>query len=86
MLITFLHSFLLTFQLRCISFLLYQNDLFIADYSESDLVFDETEFSSAVFQRPFQYLRRLDEDEELTDVNPEEPEGDKQKCLVVLLR
>ncbi|CAG2226872.1 RNF213 [Mytilus edulis] len=56
------------------------------DYSESDLVFDESEFSSAVFQRPFQYLRKLDEDEELTDVNPEEPEGDKQKCLVVLLR
>ncbi|CAC5422256.1 RNF213 [Mytilus coruscus] len=56
------------------------------DYHESDLVFDETEFTSAVFQRPFQYLRRLDEEEELADINLEEPEGDKQKCLVVLLR
>ncbi|CAG2224295.1 RNF213 [Mytilus edulis] len=56
------------------------------DYSESDLIFDETEFCSAVFQRPFQYLRRFDEDKELIDVNPEEPEGNKKKCLAILLR
>ncbi|KAK3096790.1 hypothetical protein FSP39_003301 [Pinctada imbricata] len=57
-----------------------------ADYQESDLLFDEKEFRGAVFQRPYQYLLRLDRRQNLSDVAPDRPEGDKVSCLQILLR
>ena len=50
------------------------------------MLFDENEFVSGVFQRPYQYLSQLDENKDLTDIDPEKPEGDKKKCLLTLLR
>ncbi|XP_076109129.1 E3 ubiquitin-protein ligase rnf213-alpha-like [Mytilus galloprovincialis] len=62
------------------------DESFPDDFSETDLIFDEIEFASATYQRPYQYLSRLDGDEALTDINPEEPEGDREDCLQILLR
>ncbi|XP_021342051.1 E3 ubiquitin-protein ligase rnf213-alpha-like, partial [Mizuhopecten yessoensis] len=56
------------------------------DYADSDLLFDKQEFESPVFQRPYQYLRRLDERRGLADVSPYEPEGDQINCLQTFLR
>ena len=50
------------------------------------MLFDENEFVSGVFQRPYKYLSQLDENKDLTDIDPEKPEGDKKKCLLTLLR
>ncbi|CAG2195832.1 RNF213 [Mytilus edulis] len=50
------------------------DESFPDDFSETDLIFDESEFASETFQRPYQYLSGLDGDEALTDINPEEPE------------
>ena len=55
-------------------------------YQPEDQLFDLDMFRSAVFQRPFQYLLRLDTGRQLQDVNPQQVEGTEQDCLRVLLR
>lgn len=56
------------------------------DYSESDRLFDQIEFQSTLFQRPYQYLKRHDTNSKLTDINPKIPEGNAAHCLTTLLR
>ncbi|XP_060084373.1 E3 ubiquitin-protein ligase rnf213-alpha-like [Ylistrum balloti] len=56
------------------------------DYADSDLLFDKQEFESSVFQRPYQYLRRLDERRGLADINAYQPEGNQINCLQTFLR
>ena len=56
------------------------------DYTDHDRLFDPIEFKSTTFQRPFQYLKRLDTNCKLNDVNTNVPEGDKKQCLNTLLR
>ncbi|CAG2186352.1 RNF213 [Mytilus edulis] len=40
------------------------------DYSTRDRLFDQIEFQSTLFQRPYQYLKRHDTNSKLTDINP----------------
>ncbi|XP_052062754.1 E3 ubiquitin-protein ligase rnf213-alpha-like isoform X2 [Mytilus californianus] len=56
------------------------------DNTIHDRLFDNIEFRSKTFQRPYQYLKRLDTNCKLDSVNPSQAEGDKKDCLVVLLR
>ncbi|OPL22201.1 hypothetical protein AM593_08169, partial [Mytilus galloprovincialis] len=56
------------------------------DNTIHDRLFDNIEFRSKTFQRPYQYLKRLDTNNKLDSVNPSQAEGDKKDCLVVLLR
>ncbi|XP_052062680.1 E3 ubiquitin-protein ligase rnf213-alpha-like isoform X2 [Mytilus californianus] len=56
------------------------------DNTIRDRLFDNIEFRSKTFQRPYQYLKRLDTNCKLDSVNPSQAEGDKKDCLVVLLR
>lgn len=56
------------------------------DYTCHDRLFDTEEFRSSTFQRPYQYLKRLDTNCRLDNVKPNIPEGDKKHCLVTLLR
>ena len=56
------------------------------DYTDHDRLFDPIEFKSTKFQRPFQYLKRLDTNSKLSDVNPDNPEGDRKQCLDILLK
>ena len=56
------------------------------DYTDHDRLFDLKEFKSTTFQRPIQYLKRLDNDSSLMGVNPKKPEIDKEQCLSVLLK
>ena len=51
-----------------------------------DQLFDLEMFQSPVFQRPFQYLLRLDTGRQLQDVNAHQVEGTEKDCLKVLLR
>ncbi|XP_062615790.1 E3 ubiquitin-protein ligase RNF213-like, partial [Saccostrea cucullata] len=53
---------------------------------QNDLLFDEKEFKSDVFQRPFQYLYRLDMGRGLGDVDMRRTEGNPQTCLQTLLK
>ncbi|XP_052243455.1 E3 ubiquitin-protein ligase RNF213-like [Dreissena polymorpha] len=55
-------------------------------FRQTDQLFDEQKFRSPVFQRTYQYLRRLDLGKKLTDVDAQNPEGDPNTCLGVLLR
>ncbi|XP_052087598.1 E3 ubiquitin-protein ligase rnf213-alpha-like isoform X5 [Mytilus californianus] len=55
------------------------------DYSSRDRLFDQIEFQSTLFQRPYQYLKRHDTNSRLTDINPKVPEGDAAHCLTTLL-
>ncbi|WAR08530.1 R213B-like protein, partial [Mya arenaria] len=50
------------------------------------VVFDEQLFNSAVFQRPFQYLKYLDEEIRLSEIKPAVPKGTPRECLTTLLR
>ncbi|XP_061169263.1 E3 ubiquitin-protein ligase RNF213-like isoform X1 [Saccostrea echinata] len=56
------------------------------DIGQHDLLFDRKEFESNVFQRPFQYLYRLDMNRGLGDVNLRRTEGNPQTCLQTLLK
>ncbi|XP_053396356.1 E3 ubiquitin-protein ligase rnf213-alpha-like [Mercenaria mercenaria] len=56
------------------------------DYKDSDQLFDEKLFRSAVFQRPFQYFMRLEQKKPLDDVRPYTAEGNPAICLELLLR
>ncbi|XP_056014152.1 E3 ubiquitin-protein ligase rnf213-alpha-like isoform X2 [Ostrea edulis] len=56
------------------------------DIGQNDLLFDNKEFRSNVFQRPFQYLYRLDMNRGLGDVDMRRTEGNPQTCLHTLLR
>ncbi|XP_052765375.1 E3 ubiquitin-protein ligase rnf213-alpha-like isoform X1 [Mya arenaria] len=49
-------------------------------------LFDEQEFRSDVFQRPFQYLKQIDEKVKMVDFNPISTVGTRQECLQILLR
>ncbi|XP_061169274.1 E3 ubiquitin-protein ligase rnf213-alpha-like [Saccostrea echinata] len=53
---------------------------------QNDLLFDGKEFESNVFQRPFQYLYRLDMNRGLGDVDMRRTEGNPQTCLQTLLK
>ena len=55
-------------------------------YQVEDQLFDRDMFQDKVFQRPFQYLLRLDTGRQLQDVNPGNVEGTEQDCLKILLR
>ncbi|XP_071137099.1 E3 ubiquitin-protein ligase rnf213-alpha-like [Mytilus edulis] len=57
-----------------------------ADYTDHDRLFDGIEFKSPTFQRPYQYLKRLDTNCRLDDVNAQIPDGDKKQCLNTLLK
>ncbi|XP_046558704.1 E3 ubiquitin-protein ligase RNF213-like [Haliotis rubra] len=56
------------------------------DYSDNDRLFDDIEYQSQVYQRPFQYLKRLNIKGNLAEINPAAPEGSHQECLSVLLQ
>nr|XP_022293483.1 E3 ubiquitin-protein ligase rnf213-alpha-like isoform X1 [Crassostrea virginica] len=56
------------------------------DIGESDLLFDDQEFRSSMFQRSFQYLYRLDMNRGMADVNIGRIEGNPLTCLQTLLR
>ncbi|XP_048239631.1 E3 ubiquitin-protein ligase rnf213-alpha-like [Haliotis rufescens] len=56
------------------------------DYSNNDRLFDDIEFQSQVYQRPFQYLKRMNIKANLAEINPAVPEGSHQECLNVLLQ
>lgn len=60
--------------------------LLFSDFKDLDQLFDKKQFESPVFQRPFQYLIRLDEGRSLTDVNPNRTEGSPKICLTTLLK
>lgn len=51
-----------------------------------EILFDDIEFQGETFQRPYQYLKRLDSKAPLDDVDPTKPEDNHMKCLQVLLR
>ncbi|XP_063403574.1 E3 ubiquitin-protein ligase rnf213-alpha-like [Mytilus trossulus] len=53
---------------------------------DHDRLFDGIELKSPTFQRPYQYLKRLDTNCRLHDVNAQIPEGDKTQCLNTLLK
>jgi len=55
-------------------------------YTVHDILFDSIEFKSDIFQRPYQYLLRLDASRKLDDVKPTVPEGNRSQCLETLLR
>lgn len=59
---------------------------FLLGYETTDQLFDLGQFRSSTFQRPFQYLLRLDQNANLSDVEPQTPEGTPQVCLQTLLR
>ncbi|XP_052062678.1 E3 ubiquitin-protein ligase rnf213-alpha-like isoform X2 [Mytilus californianus] len=55
------------------------------DHTTHDRLFDRIEFQSATFQRPYQYLKRLDNNQKLDGVDPNKVEGDERNCLTVLI-
>ncbi|XP_053396017.1 E3 ubiquitin-protein ligase rnf213-alpha-like [Mercenaria mercenaria] len=58
----------------------------LQDHKETDQLFDEDEYLSEKYQRPFQYLLRLTKKTSLENVHPDRPEGNQQMCLEILLR
>lgn len=58
----------------------------LTDIGENDLLFDDQEFKSEVFQRPFQYLYKLDTNQEMPDVDIRRIEGTHLTCLQTLLK
>ncbi|XP_060597666.1 E3 ubiquitin-protein ligase rnf213-alpha-like [Ruditapes philippinarum] len=52
----------------------------------SDQLFDKEEFGNEVFQTPFQYLIRLEENKAFEDIHPDKTEGSPESCLRILLR
>ncbi|CAG2252465.1 RNF213 [Mytilus edulis] len=48
------------------------------DHTTHDRLFDNIEFQSATFQRPYQYLKRLDNNQKLDAVDPNKVEGDER--------
>ncbi|KAK3585576.1 hypothetical protein CHS0354_036763 [Potamilus streckersoni] len=58
----------------------------LRDFKCEDPQFDMKEFTSPIFQRPYQYLNRLDQGCAVNDVNPNVPWGTPADCLKVLLR
>ena len=67
----------------CCIFFLY---FVLLDYDNSDLLFDQEEFESEVYQRPFQYLSRQEKKAHLTNIDPATAQGDPALCLQTLLR
>ncbi|XP_052808691.1 E3 ubiquitin-protein ligase rnf213-alpha-like isoform X2 [Mya arenaria] len=65
---------------------IYSDRSSVKGFVSTDQLFDEQQFRSPVFQRTFQYLLRLDQQQTLDSVKPLEPEGDPKTCLDVLLR
>ncbi|XP_053396011.1 E3 ubiquitin-protein ligase rnf213-alpha-like [Mercenaria mercenaria] len=58
----------------------------LQDHQKTDQLFDENEFLSEKYQRPFQYLLRLTKKTSLENVHPDRPEGNQRTCLEILLR
>ncbi|XP_071112375.1 E3 ubiquitin-protein ligase rnf213-alpha-like [Haliotis cracherodii] len=56
------------------------------EYGDNDRLFDDSEFQGEIYQRPFQYLKRLNNKVNLTNINPRAHEGTHQECLTVLLQ
>ncbi|WAR16700.1 R213A-like protein, partial [Mya arenaria] len=48
--------------------------------------FDEQEFNSDVFQRPYHYLKRLDSKLNFKKFEPSTPKGNQAECLEIILR
>ncbi|XP_062574164.1 E3 ubiquitin-protein ligase rnf213-alpha-like [Saccostrea cucullata] len=71
---------------QCLSIYTHSNIPY--DYKGSDLLFDEEEFRSEVFQRPYQYLTTLDPESPhtISDVNLNETFGTIGECLQTVLR
>ncbi|XP_061169142.1 E3 ubiquitin-protein ligase RNF213-like [Saccostrea echinata] len=69
------------------SFGIYKGSKIPEGFRDSDALFDQQEFESIVFQRPFQYLYRLDRGQSLKDINLHVKEifGTPQLCLQTLL-
>ncbi|VDI37174.1 Hypothetical predicted protein, partial [Mytilus galloprovincialis] len=55
------------------------------DHTTHDRLFDNIEFQSDTFQRPYQYLKRLDNNQKFDGVDPDKVEGDERNCLTVLI-
>ncbi|KAL3881517.1 hypothetical protein ACJMK2_027949 [Sinanodonta woodiana] len=56
------------------------------DFKQEDPQFDPKEFTGQTFQRPYQYLSRLDQGRGINDVDPNVPSGTPADCLKVLLK
>lgn len=56
------------------------------DLVDGEQGFDHTEFKSAVFQRPFQYLKLFSENSLDMKFRFREAEGTPKECLDILLR
>ena len=54
--------------------------------TDLDQTIDGAEFRSPMFQRPFQYLQRFNQRQELRGIRADEPHGTPQECIEVLLR
>ncbi|CAC5415233.1 RNF213 [Mytilus coruscus] len=52
----------------------------------TDILFDELEFQSSTFQRPYHYLKRYSEDLQIDFFNPAVPSTDAADCLQELLK
>lgn len=57
-----------------------------SDIDEHDQLFDDGEFKSPAFQRPFQYMYRLDTKRVLSDIDVNRIEGTPLICLQTMLR
>jgi len=53
---------------------------------DHDQLMDNTEFQSAMFQRPFQYLRRFALRKELRGVQANTAHGTPEECITTLLQ
>ena len=58
----------------------------LTEFGQRDLLFDDQEFRSSVFQRPFQYLYRLDMNRGMADIDIRRIEGTPMTCLQTLLK
>ncbi|KAK3585575.1 hypothetical protein CHS0354_036762 [Potamilus streckersoni] len=56
------------------------------DFKQEDPQFDLNEFMGDIFQRPYQYLSRLDQGRGVSDVDPSVPWRTPADCLKVLLK
>ncbi len=56
------------------------------DWRKLDQMFDPVIFKSLKVQHVFQYLRRIERNQDLYNVNATKVEGDMAECLECLLR
>ena len=56
-----------------------------ASFTLHDQLMDNTAFMSTMFQRPFQYLLRYTNNQELRGINSNNVQGNHQQCIETLL-